>query len=123
MRYWLLTNRTYGTWLPGDRRGSVTDVRDRRPGDPVSSHRLTHNKLGETCEPHLAGLERSAHSRMKGPPILLTAPQAVVLLEQLQETATFRGWPLKAVAIMANHFHLVVAVTGDPKPRKILADF
>ena len=123
MRYWLLTNRTYGTWLPGDRRGSVTDVRDRRLSDPVSSHRLTHNKPGEACEAHLAGLERSAHSRLKGPPILLTTPQAAVFLEQLRETATYRGWLLQAVAIMTNHFHLVVAVTGDPKPRKILADF
>ena len=33
MRNWLLSNTCYGTWLPGDRRGSVTSVRDLRPDD------------------------------------------------------------------------------------------
>jgi REP element-mobilizing transposase RayT len=30
---------------------------------------------------------------------------------------------LRAVAIMVNHYHLVVQVPDDPKPTKILADF
>src|SRR5205823_9258660 len=30
---------------------------------------------------------------------------------------------LHAVAIMFNHFHIVVGVMGDPKPSKILGDF
>ena len=29
----------------------------------------------------------------------------------------------RAVAIMANHFHIVVQVPNDPSPKKILADF
>lgn len=123
MRYWLLTNTTYGTWLPGSRRGSVTAVRDRRPGESVGPHRQRHNQPGEAWEPPIAGLERAAQSKLKGPPVFLTGAQAAVLLGQFQETATYRGWKLLAVAIMANHFHGVVAVADDPDPRKMLADF
>lgn len=123
MRYWLLTNTTYGTWLPGDQRGSVTSVRDRRVGEAVDDQRRRHNRPGEAWEAPIAGLANSARSRMKGSPIWLTAPQAEVLLRQLQETATYRGWLLKSIAIMANHFHLVVGVVDDSDPRKILADF
>src|SRR5437763_1061534 len=30
-RYWLLSSTFYGNWLPGDPRGFVSRVRDRRP--------------------------------------------------------------------------------------------
>jgi REP element-mobilizing transposase RayT len=60
---------------------------------------------------------------MKGPPISLTAAHAEVLLAQLRETAGFRGWEVLAVAILCNHFHMVVGVPGDPAPSKILGDF
>ena len=59
---------------------------------------------------------------MKGLPIYLNFRQAETLLSQFQETASYRGWVLHAVAIMANHVHLVVEVTGDPDPDRVLAD-
>jgi REP element-mobilizing transposase RayT len=123
MRSWLLTNTTYGTWLPGDPRGSVTSVRDRRPEDQPSPCRFEHDVPGEPDEEEIPGLRRSALEHLKGPPIYLDVEKAEVILPQLQETATFRGWTLRAVAIMANHFHLVVQVPDDPNPGKILADF
>jgi len=123
MRYWLLTNTTYGTWLPGGPRGSVTSVRDRREGDPDTPSRVEHDVPGEPWEGSMPGLYQSALELMKGEPILLDCEKAEVLLVQFQETAAFRGWTLHAVAIMANHFHMVVQVEGDPEPRKILVDF
>jgi REP element-mobilizing transposase RayT len=60
---------------------------------------------------------------MTGPPIFLDRAKAEVLLGQFRETAAFRGWGLRAAAIMFNHFHLVVQVPDDPDPRKVLADF
>ncbi len=60
---------------------------------------------------------------MKGPPIGLDFEKAEAVLAQFQETAGFRTWTLRAVAIMVNHFHIVVQVTDDPQPTKILADF
>ena len=53
----------------------------------------------------------------------LCSRQAEVVLAQLRETAAYRGWELLAASIMANHFHLVVAVADDAEPRKVLADF
>jgi REP element-mobilizing transposase RayT len=122
-RYWLLTNTLYGNWLPGDQRGFVGQVREHRPFDPVEQPRVRHNIPGTEYDENMPGLERTAHQLLKCPPIHLTAAQAEVLLRQFQETATHRGWELRAVAIMYNHIHIVVGVPGDPKPSKILADF
>ncbi len=119
---WLLTNTTYGTWLPGDPRGSVTSVRDQRACDTPHSHRFEHDLFGEPWEDSLPGLYRSAAERMSGPPILLSAAQAATILNQFQETAEIRGWILHAVAIMQNHFHLIVQHTGDERAQKLLSD-
>jgi REP element-mobilizing transposase RayT len=123
MRYWLLTNTAYGTWLPGDARGSVTSVRGRREGDPPGESRTEHDLPGEPWEDAIPGLQRHALEAMKGEPIFLDLEKAEMLLAQFQETAAYRGWTLFAVAIMANHFHIVVGVPGDPAPRKVLVDF
>ena len=122
-RYWLLTNTCYGTWLPGDARGFVGHVWDHRPDDPAEPLRIVHDIPGTPCDEDMVGLERASRERMRGPPIILTLPCAEALLAQFQETSRFRGWSLEAVAIIFNHFHLVVGVLGDPKPGKILGDF
>lgn len=118
MRYWLLTNTTYGTWLPGDPRGSVTSVRDA-----AARPRVEHALPGEPWEESLPELYAAAQKQMAGPPIYLALTHAEQILEQFQETAGHRDWTLHAVAIMANHFRLVVAVSDDPSPQKILTDF
>ncbi len=117
-RYWLLTWTTYGQWLPGDPRGSVTRVRE-----PGSSHRQEHDSFQTPVVPHLANLHASALRSLKGPPILLSQEQAIVLIEQFDQTAAYRHRGLMAVAIMANHIHLVVGVIGDPEPDTLLRDF
>src|SRR5579862_1196593 len=104
MHSWLLTNTTYGTWLPGDPRGSVTSVRDVRPGEEPPAVRVEHDIPGEPWEDDIPGLYRSAQEQMKGPPIYLDLDKAVMLLTQFQETATHRSWTLRAVALMRNHF-------------------
>src|SRR5439155_7671358 len=122
-RYWLLTNTCYGNWLPGDRRGFVGHVWEHRPLDPKEASRVTHDSPGTPYDECLPGLERASRARMKGPPIQLVTAQAEAALAQFQETAGFRGWQLLAVAILFNHFHIVVGVPGDPQPSKILGDF
>ena len=120
MRAWLLTNTTYGTWLPGDKRGSVTSVRDERPTDAPNHARFEHDIPGEPYEDPNDALQRSASELMKGNPIYLSLEQAETLLVQFQETAHHRVWTLRAVAIMRNHVHLVIIVPDDPDPGKIL---
>jgi REP element-mobilizing transposase RayT len=123
MRFWLLTNTTYGTWLPGNRRGSVTSVRDRRDSDPPTSSRLVHNLPGEPWEDEHPGLCFAAVQRMNGPAIYFDLEKAEIVFVQFQETAAHRGWTLHAISIMASHFHIVVQVAYDPCPKKILAGF
>lgn len=121
MSVWLFTNTCYGNWLPGDPRGSVTSVRDFRPYEEAGKTRLVHNEYEEPVEPYRAALFRSARSRLKCAPIQLAAEHAVLILSQFQETCRFRGWLPHAVAIMENHFHLVIEV-GESKPDKALGD-
>jgi REP element-mobilizing transposase RayT len=123
MRSWLLSNTTYGTWLPGDQRGSVTSVVDRRPDDPAKTARLEHDKPGKPYEEPIIGLQRAALEQMKGPPIYFDLAKAETVFAQFQETAAHRGWILGAVASMRNHFHIVVQVSDDPDPRKLRIDF
>ena len=123
MRVWLLTNTTYGTWLPGDPRGSVTSVRDLRPSDEPTPHRFEHDLPGEPWEGSIPGLYQSSTEQRKGPPIYLDLEKAEAVLTQFQETAEHRRWRLRAVSLMVNHYHMVVQVPGDPDPGKVLADF
>jgi REP element-mobilizing transposase RayT len=116
-RYWLLTWTTYGTWLPGDARGFVSDVRDG-PGPEVR-----HNTPGTPVDGDDARVRRRALENLVGTPVWLTADQAQILADQFVETARYRQWQVLAVAIMANHVHLVVGVPGDPDPAKLLHDF
>jgi REP element-mobilizing transposase RayT len=116
-RYWLLTWTTYGTWLPGDERGFVTNV---RAGEGPE---VRHYAPGTEPDAKQRGLWLTAKANMEGPAVYLSAGHARLILEQFQETARFRGWELVAVAIMGNHIHLVVGVPGDPEPDTLLRDF
>ncbi len=118
---WLLTNTTYATWLPGNPKGSVTSVRDRREGDPASAARAEHALPGTPYDGGIPGLARHA-AEAAGEPVFLTAAQAAAVAAQFRETAAYRGWALLALAVMANHFHAVLRVEGDPEPRKLLYD-
>jgi REP element-mobilizing transposase RayT len=122
-RRWLLTSSFYGTWLPGDRRGFVGRVRDVRPEDPPTTVRIEHDIPGIPYDEDMPGLERASAELMHGPPILVEAAHAEILLGQFRETATYRKWPLLAVAIMANHVHLVAQAPLEMDPTKVLGDF
>src|SRR5947208_16227711 len=108
MRSWLLTNTFYGTWLPGDARGSVTSVRDARPDDPPSDFRFEHDIPGTPWEEEIPELRHAAEEQMKGPPIYFDLEKAEIVLAQFQETARYRAHVLRAVSIMVNHLHFVL---------------
>lgn len=116
-RYWLLTWTTYGTWLPGDTRGSITSVHNE-PGP-----RRRHNIPGTLPEPAMSGLRTSARKLLKCEPIRFSREQAQSVVEQFRETVAFREWQLVAAAVMANHCHVIVGVPGDPEPEILLRDF
>ena len=115
-RFWFLTWTTYGSWLPGDRRGSTSRVRTAGGSE-------RHNVVGEPAAPPQPARERHARQLMRGPTVLLSREQATTLRGDFERTATFRGWTILAGAMMHNHVHLVVAVVGDPEPSDVLRDF
>ncbi len=116
-RCWFFTWTTYGQWLPGDLRGSVTRVRE-----PLRRHRFEHDTRQEPRDPSIPGLYQSAKNLLVGPPVRLNLNHATALLEQFHETVAVRRWLLIAAAIMANHIHAIVGVPGDPEPSDVLGD-
>ena len=86
MRHWLLTSTTYGTWLPGDRRGFVSEINDSEKG------RVIHNVLGTPYDADMPALERAAKRSQKGRAVWLNRDQATILLLQFQQTAAIRNW-------------------------------
>jgi REP element-mobilizing transposase RayT len=120
---WLLTSTFYGNWLPGDRRGFVGRVWDKRDGDDETVNRQSHDLPGMSYDEDISALEETSKELMRGAPVLIVKDQADVLLAQFKETAAFRGWHLHAVAIMPNHVHLVVVADETTDPTKILGDF
>ena len=85
--------------------------------------RVRHNVPGTPYDAAAPGLLRSAQSNQGCEPIRLTVAQASLLPAQFRQTAAHRGWALLALAVMANHIHLVVGVPGDPDPAGLLRDF
>ena len=122
MTAWLITSTFYGQWLPGDERGSVTNVRDPRPGASKKSVRVEHAAIGEDYEVAMPGLQWAAREQLKGSPVALELPQAEQLLEQFLETAAYRKWELHAVSIMFNHVHLVVEAPSKVGKSDLLRD-
>jgi REP element-mobilizing transposase RayT len=116
-RYWFFTWTTYGTWLPGDDRGFVSDVRSE------DGPKVRHNQFETELNSKRRGLELHAKKLMKGSPVFLGIEQSQVLWEQFGITARARFIELIAGAIMGNHVHLVVGVGGDPDPQLMLGDF
>ena len=115
-RHWLITSTTYGTWLPGDERGFVSTVKnDQTP-------RIRHNLPGTAYDCDIPQLRDSARALMKGLPVYLTSEQGIVVRDQFQETIAYRGWRCHALAIMANHFHIIVEAVADVHSTKILGD-
>jgi REP element-mobilizing transposase RayT len=115
-RYWLLTWRTYGTWLPGAP-GFVSEFRD------ANGDKCLMNAPGEPTADEQPNLAAYAAVIRGDDAVLLDRPQAEAVADQLRETARHRRWQLLALAVMSNHVHLVVGVPGDPDPERLLADF
>ena len=115
-RFWFFTWRTHGTWLPGSP-GFVGNY------VTTSGERRSDNIPGELTAEPMPALEAYARDHMSSPPVYLTAVQAGKVIEQLHETARYRGRVVDAVAVMTDHIHLVFGTTGDPDPGKMMDDW
>jgi hypothetical protein len=101
-RHWLITWTCYGTWLPGEARGFVGNVRNSE------GNQVVHNTPATPFNADMPGLEAYVRKHMTGPPVKLDQSNAEAMIAQYQETACIRRWTLQAASVMHNHTHVVV---------------
>jgi REP element-mobilizing transposase RayT len=96
---YFITFRCYGSWLPGDKRG--TERRHDQPGQPF-------------LPPH-RGIAGWAKAKMRQPAFSLDLVQRECVTRAIHGVCSYRGWGLLAVNARSNHVHLVVSGPGTPE--------
>ena len=94
---YLITFRTYGTWLAGDERGSIDKYHNKYGGPRAVTSRERH-------EVHSA--------RLKSPPFILNATSRKLVEDAIRDVCDFRDWPLIALSVRTNHVHAVIAAAA-----------
>ena len=104
---YLITFRTYGTWLHGDERGSVDRFHNQYKSRylPPNRKRVEHN---------IQLLTREI--------VTLDSNQRRLVGNAIRETCEARKWPLCAINVRTNHVHAVVSIGAD-SPGRALNDF
>ena len=100
---YLITIRTFGTWLHGDERGAV-DTQSR------------YNLYGAVKRPSDPGLERRMRENMHAPPFILDQAQRSIVDAAISEVCARRSYSLHALNVRSNHFHVVVSALCKPEP-------
>ena len=95
---YLITFRTRGTWLHGDRRGSI----DR-----------FHNGYRTPYIPANSTWHRYNQEHLKARPLVLGTSQRKSIAEAIKETCEIRKWSLLAHNVRTNHVHTVVTANRD----------
>src|SRR5687768_7467026 len=89
-----LTWTTYGTWLPGDKRGWIkSGVVGIQPPNPKR--------------------EEAASALMVEAAVQLTRQQRNIVEQTIREHCEIRKWRLHAVNARSNHVHVVVTADRD----------
>ncbi len=100
----LITWTCYGTWLPGDRRGFVSNA--VQPGRGWLPKLNTPGTPYRADEPAAYRLARQLQRRAS---VRLDVAEARRVATALRESAERRGWRILRAAVMAKHVHVVVA--------------
>ena len=101
---YLITIRTYGTWLHGDPRGAV----DRHGQNIYGAPRIKPN-------PELARIMRE---EMDGPPFVMNTKQRIVVHREIEDVCARRSYISRALNVRTNHLHSVVS--APVKPERII---
>jgi REP element-mobilizing transposase RayT len=91
---------TYGTWLHGDKRGSV----DR-----------FHKTYGSPRLPANVPRHNYHHKLLRAPPFTLGKVERGVVREAVEACCTFKKWALLAVNVRTNHVHVIVSANENVK--------
>lgn len=98
---YLITIRTYGTWLHGDHRTSV-DTHSR------------YSVRGPVRRPANENLEHRMKENQTQPALVLDEVQREAVAEAIREVCYFRRYDLHAVNPRSNHAHAVVSARIRP---------
>jgi len=107
-----ITWTTYGSRLPGDERGYVSNT--LVPGE---GYEAKQNLPGTPPRADDAATRQRARELQKWPTVYLTAAEALVAAKSLVETANRYGWRIIRAALMADHVHVVIMDCPDDGPR------
>lgn len=98
---YLLTFRTFGTWLHGDERESVGRDGRSRYGKP---------RIQSKPE-----FESAMKEELKQPPFIFTKPMRRVVESAFKDLCPRRGYGLLAVNVRKNHAHAVISAQAKPE--------
>jgi REP element-mobilizing transposase RayT len=103
---YIITCRTYATWLHGDQRTSVD-----RDHNKFLTPRIKHNPV----------LEKVSKELSKEPAYLMNEAQRKTVLQSIIKTCECASWHLHAAHVRTNHMHIVVR--GPKEPEKMAVSF
>jgi len=103
----LITFRCYGTWLHGEKRGSV----DRR----------NYNRYGTPDMPANEKILKEEELELRHRPVRLTKRQRVIVRAAIEQVCEQRRYCLYALNVRTNHVHAVV--NASLKPERIMNGF
>lgn len=97
---YLITFRSYGTWLHGDKGGSI----DR-----------FHNRYGDCYLPPNEAWQRYNRDQLTTGPFILGARERGSVERAIRETCGTRKWHLLAFKVRTNHVHTVMSAGCKPE--------
>ncbi len=103
---YLITFRTYGSWLHGDERGSIDRFHNHFRGPRVSANSV---------------MQEQHKVKLKSKPVLLCAKQRPIVEAAIRGVCDHRGWRLLGINVRTNHEHAVVSAAR--RPEIVLKDF
>jgi REP element-mobilizing transposase RayT len=99
---YLITIRSFGTWLHGDERRAVD--------------RHGFNVYGSPRRPANLKLEGRMKQNMSVAPVVFDRTQCEVVRQAIEEVCDYRGYRLRAMNVRTNHAHAVVSAQIKPEP-------
>ncbi len=103
---YLITFRTYGSWLHGDEKGSVDRKHNRPDTDFTPADERKHDAMQQ---------------RMSGDAVTLDESQRLCVEQAIAGVCEHRAWEMLTIHVRTNHVHVVVAAPVDPE--KMMNDF
>jgi REP element-mobilizing transposase RayT len=91
---YFISFRCYGTWLHGDKRGSIDRFHNAYRSPYIARNEKWH--------------QHNEH-RLKAHPLILNAKARKSVQWAIRETCDIRQWLLQAINVRTNHIHTVVS--------------